>query len=92
YRVEKFRNAWGGKFYQGVNVHLVSPSGVRVEPQFHTPQSFAVKQASHAVYEIRRNPASSAEEVEEATRLSLAYNAAVIVPEGARAIHWPVAA
>ena len=34
----------------------------------------------------------SAEEVEEATRLSLAYNAAVIVPEGARAIHWPVAA
>ena len=92
YRVEKFRNAWGGKFYQGVNVHLVSPSGVRVELQFHTPQSFAVKQASHAVYEIRRNPASSAEEVEEATRLSLAYNAAVIVPEGARAIHWPVAA
>ena len=92
YRVEKFRNAWGGKFYQGVNVHLVSPSGVRVELQFHTPQSFAVKQSSHAVYEIRRNPASSAEEVEEATRLSLAYNAAVIVPEGARAIHWPVAA
>lgn len=92
YRVEKFRNAWGGKFYQGVNVHLMSPAGVRVELQFHTPQSFAVKQASHAVYEIRRNPASSAEEVEEATRLSIAYNAAVVVPEGARAIHWPVAA
>ena len=34
----------------------------------------------------------STEEVEEATRLSLAYNAAVIVPEGVRAIHWPVAA
>lgn len=92
YRVEKFRNAWGGKFYQGVNVHLMSPSGVRVELQFHTPQSFAIKQASHAVYEIRRNPASTPAEVAEAIRLSLAYNEAVIVPEGARAIHWPLAA
>ena len=68
------------------------PSGVRVELQFHTPQSFAVKQASHAVYEIRRNPASSAEEVEEETRLRQAYNAAVIVNYGARALNWPVEA
>ena len=92
YQVEKFRNAWGGKFYQGVNVHLLSPAGTRVELQFHTPQSFAIKQASHEVYEIRRNPASTAEEIEEATRLSLAYNAKVIEPEGARAISWPLAA
>lgn len=92
YTVEKFRNAWGGRFYQGINVHLMSPAGVRVELQFHTPQSFAVKQASHAVYEIRRNPASSPDEVAEATRLSLAYNAAVIAPQGAAAIAWPMAA
>lgn len=92
YRVEKFRNAWGGKFYQGVNVHLLSPAGTRVELQFHTPQSFAIKQASHEVYEIRRNPSSTAEEVEEAVRLSLAYNAQVVEPEGARAISWPLAA
>lgn len=70
----------------------MSPAGVRVELQFHTPQSFAVKQASHAVYEIRRNPASSPDEVAEATRLSLAYNAAVIAPQGAAAIAWPMAA
>lgn len=92
YTVEKFRNAWGGKFYQGINVHLMSPTGVRVELQFHTPQSFAVKQASHEVYEIRRNPASSPEAVAEATRLSLAYNAAVVAPQGAAAIVWPLAA
>ncbi len=92
YRVEKFRNAWGEKFYQGVNVHLLSPAGTRVELQFHTLQSFAIKQASHKVYEIRRNPASTAEEIAEATRLSLAYNAKVIEPEGARAISWPLAA
>ena len=42
--------------------------------------------------EIQREVAKVEQEVEEATRLSLAYNAAVIVPEGVRAIHWPVAA
>lgn len=92
YTIEKFRNAWGGKFYQGINVHLMSPTGVRVELQFHTPQSFAIKQASHEVYEIRRNPASSPEEVAAATHLSLVYNAAVIAPQGAAAIAWPKAA
>lgn len=92
YSVEKFHNAWGGKFYQGVNVHLLSPFGTRVELQFHTPQSFAIKQASHEVYEIRRNPASTAEEIEEATRLSIAYNAEVVEPKGARDISWPLAA
>ena len=90
--MEKFRNAWGGKFYQGVNVHLVSPSGVRVELQFHTPQSFEIKQASHEVYEIRRSPSSTPEQVAEATRRSLEYNAQVVVPKGAESISWPKAA
>ena len=92
YTMEKFRNAWGGKFYQGVNVHLVSPSGVRVELQFHTPQSFEIKQASHEVYEIRRSPSSTPEQVAEATRRSLEYNAQVVVPKGAESISWPKAA
>ena len=92
YVVEKFRNAWGGKFDQGVNVHLKSPSGMKVELQFHTPQSFAVKQASHEVYEIRRNPDSTPEEVEEATRRSIEYNACVTAPAGAGALHIPLSA
>ena len=75
-----------------MNVHLVSPSGVRVELQFHTPQSFTIKQASHEVYEIRRSPSSTPEQVAEATRRSIEYNAQVVVPEGAEAISWPKAA
>lgn len=92
YTLTKFRNAWGGKFYQGVNVQLMSSEGVRVELQFHTPQSFAIKQASHEVYEIRRSPVSTPEQVAEATRRSIEYNAQVSVPVGARAICWPKAA
>lgn len=91
YRVVKFRNAWGGKFYQGINVQLVSPAGVPVELQLHTPQSFSIKQASHGVYEIRRDPQSTPEEVQRATRLSLAYNAQVRKPLGAELIDWPLA-
>ena len=88
YKVVKFRNAWGGKFYQGINVQLVSPSGIKTELQFHTPNSYAIKQASHEVYEIRRNPASTPEEVAEATARSIAFNDMVKVPSGADSIAW----
>lgn len=91
YAVEKFHNAWGEKFYQGVNVRFAG-GGVRFEVQFHTPQSFAVKQESHEVYEIRRSPDATPAEIADATRKSLAYNAKVVVPEGADAIAWPLAA
>lgn len=92
YKVVKFRNAWGGKFYQGVNTQMVAPdSNVKIELQFHTPQSFAIKQASHEVYEIRRNPQSTPAEVEQAVEQSIAYNNLVEVPQGAKAISWNVA-
>jgi len=88
YQVVKFHNAWGGKFYQGINVQLLSPAGVKTELQFHTPNSYAIKQASHEVYEIRKNPSSTPEEVAEATAQSIAYNNQVKMPPGARDIVW----
>jgi len=88
YKVLKFHNAWGGKFYQGINVQLLSPAGVKTELQFHTPKSYAIKQASHGVYEIRRDPESTPEEVADATVKSIAYNKQVMVPSGAKAIAW----
>ena len=88
YEVVKFNNAWGGKFYQGINVQLISPSGVKTELQFHTPKAYAIKQASHGVYEIRRNPEATPEEVAEATVKSIAYNRQVKMPPGAKEIVW----
>ena len=90
YQVVKFNNAWGGKFYQGINVQLLSPTGVKTELQFHTPGSYNIKQASHGVYEIRRNPQSTPEEVAEATAASIAYNSLVTIPVGAKEIVWPM--
>ena len=88
FTVIKFRNAWGGKFYQGINAQLMSPEGVRVELQFHTAQSYAIKQVSHEVYEIRRNPKASEDERAEATRMSVVYNNHVIMPDGADKVTW----
>ncbi len=92
YQVVKFNNAWGGKFYQGINVQLLSPAGVKTELQFHTPGSYNIKQASHGVYEIRRNPQSTPGEVAEATAASIAYNSLVTIPAGAKEIVWPIKA
>ena len=90
YQVIKFHNAWGGKFYQGINVQLLSPAGVKMELQFHTPNSYTIKQASHDVYEIRRNPEATPEEVNEATAMSIAYNNQVRMPTGAKDIAWKI--
>lgn len=91
YRIEKFNNAWGGKYYQGINVQLTSPAGVPIELQLHTPQSFAIKQASHGVYEIRRSADATPEEKAKAKRLSIAYNVQVHMPQGADELVWPAA-
>jgi len=88
FTVIKFRNAWGGKFYQGINAQLMSSEGVRVELQFHTAQSYAIKQVSHEVYEIRRNPQATEQERAEATRMSIVYNNHVIMPAGADKVTW----
>lgn len=90
FRVIKFRNAWGGKFYQGINVQLLSPNGMRMELQFHTAQSYAIKQASHEVYEIRRSPQSTPEQIADATEKSIMYNEQVKVPPGAAQVFWPL--
>jgi hypothetical protein len=41
--------------YKGVNVALTTPDGDKVELQFHTPESFEVKdQQNHKIYEVWR--------------------------------------
>lgn len=88
-KILKFRNAWGGKFYQGINVKLLTPDGMKAELQLHTPQSFDIKERSHSFYEIRRNAASTAEEIKKAVADSIAINRIVRVPEGAMSITCP---
>jgi hypothetical protein len=53
YKNNKFDPAWLLRpDYKGLNVNFVSPQGVRMELQFHTAQSFEVKNGiNHTLYE-----------------------------------------
>lgn len=53
YKVLKVKNTFKpGAPYKGVNSQVMSPDGQVFELQFHTPQSFDVKQnVTHGLYE-----------------------------------------
>lgn len=53
---ERVKAYWGrGEVYAGTNVVMKTPNGQRFEIQFHTPQSFHVKEhLQHADYEVWR--------------------------------------
>lgn len=57
----RVKNYWTeGSNYKGVNVALVSAEGQKVELQFHTPESFHVKEGlNHPIYEKYRTLAPS---------------------------------
>ena len=51
----RVKNYWQeGQPYRGMNVALTSPEGLKVELQFHTPQSMYVKHKIHPIYEQYR--------------------------------------
>ena len=52
----RVKNYWQqGDPYQGINVALTAPTGQKIELQFHTPESLAVKEGDlHKLYEIFR--------------------------------------
>lgn len=64
YKLEYWNDAWGGSIYQGLNVTLRTPDGILVELQFHTEDSFKVKESmNHEYYEISRNPSMDSDVV-----------------------------
>ena len=55
YKVLKVKNTFkDGAPYKGVNTQIQAPNGQVFELQFHTPESFAMKQNTHALYEEMR--------------------------------------
>jgi hypothetical protein len=61
----KLKNLWADEQYKGVNSQWRSPeTGLRVEVQFHTPESLEAKELTHEAYERIRASARPAERVE----------------------------
>jgi uncharacterized protein YukE len=56
YEVLEVQNSWvDGNRYKGVNVDLKAPGGQVFELQFHTPDSWLLKQETHGLYEVVRD-------------------------------------
>jgi len=82
YKIVKAKNYWNvpdeSNYYNGFNCSLISPEGNKLELQFHTLQSFAMKEfKTHPFYEIERNKKLTDEERENArkTAYDLVFNA-----------------
>lgn len=78
----RVKNYWEkGDAYQGINVAMMTPKGHPFELQFHTPESLAVKDQTHRLYEDwRTNPDPQVRE--ELSKEMIGLTDKVPVPSG----------
>ena len=83
YQIKKFKNTFGNDIYKGVNVSIKAPTGILMELQFHTNQSFTTKEEmNHVFYEIFRNKFTTEEEKELAKKIMQQTTEKIRIPEG----------
>lgn len=81
FELVKLKNLWTGEQYKGVNSQWRRPeTGLRVEVQFHTPESLEAKELTHKAYERIRASAPPAERV-ELEQFQRTVNALLVTPE-----------
>jgi len=86
----KFKVSWDSPDYRGINSSWRDPrTGQVFELQFHTPDSLAAKESTHALYEEQRLPGTSPERQAELQRLQREIFSKVPVPPGAADIPAP---
>lgn len=62
YHVDSVRSTWDSDQYRGTNTNIVTPGGLKFELQFHTTESWALKQnQSHALYEKLRTATTASD-------------------------------
>ena len=75
-----------GEKYRGLNTLVESPKGYTFELQFHTPESFDVKEVNHKDYEVERRLTTSAEEKERLSKQMADRANKIQTPKGAETI------
>ena len=83
YTIKFARNTWNNLYYKGLNTTIQTPSGVNFELQFHTTDSFIIKDCdSHIYYEIRRNDFVDESDKALATEIQRLYTSTIPNPDG----------
>jgi len=55
YKNASFESTWDSRpEYKGVNINLITPQGLQIEVQFHTPSSVEMKSVNHKIYKVWR--------------------------------------
>jgi len=81
FELVKLKNLWAQEQYKGINSQWRRPeTGLRVEVQFHTPESLEAKELTHKAYERIRSSASPAER-DELEAFQRQANAFLLTPE-----------
>ena len=90
YKVLKFKNTWGeNQSYQGINTNLLSPEGQQIELQFHTYDSWDVKEhANHAMYKKWDQPTTPRAEKEVLHKKMVENQNKVPKPRGVEGLTW----
>jgi hypothetical protein len=87
YRLELRKPSWDDPDYKGVNSRWQDPRNeVRFEVQFHTPESWEAKQATHDIYEKLCDPRTPPEQRSLLDEEQRRITARITVPEGAAGI------
>jgi hypothetical protein len=77
------KNTWESEEYKGVNTRWLDSEGnVRFEVQFHTEQSFRIKQLTHDAYDRIHDLRTIVEEREELRDYQRTMSAEIIPPPG----------
>ena len=80
------RNFWDNPEYKGINTRWRTATGQLFEVQFHTPESVAAKQLTHAAYERIRNPLTDYRQIEQVEAFQEEVSSAIPIPRGATVI------
>jgi hypothetical protein len=88
YTVHEADNSWvEGNTYKGINASIVAPDGTTFELQFHTPESFVLKDGDlHEHYETMRDPAKPYDERLAAYKACVALSAKLPDPPGVETV------
>lgn len=88
YTLKSVKNTWKkGQAYKGINTTFQAPDGTKFEVQFHTPESFELKNGElHKLYEEYRKDSTTAERRAEILGKMNALSVKLETPEGIESI------
>lgn len=88
YTLKSVKNTWKkGQAYKGINTTFQAPDGTKFEVQFHTPESFELKNGElHKLYEEYRKDSTTAERRAEILGKMSALSVKLETPEGIESI------